>query len=116
MLCDRDALPLSDPADVERRAGGRIKVLGRYHLENYFLDEATIAKLFEPMTKEGDWLRSPVAIRAALKEAASEQVSYATALLTAAYFREAVGNIDLMPKGCNGKNIVELTTLISTKS
>lgn len=49
MLCDRDAVPLRNPVDVENRGAGRIKVLGRYHLENYFLDERTIAKLFEPI-------------------------------------------------------------------
>lgn len=112
MLCDRDALPLSDPADVESRSGGRVRVLGRYHLENYFLDERTIAKLFEPMTAVGDWLRSPAAIRAKLKGVAAGQVSYAAALLAAAYFREAVGNVDLMPSVCNEKSLAELTAMI----
>ena len=116
MLCDRDALPLSDPVDVESRSGERIRVLGRYHLENYFLDERTIAKLFEPVTIEGHWLRSPTAIRTALKKVAAGQVSYAAALLASAYFREAVGNVDLMPSGCNGKSLAELTAMISARA
>jgi len=116
MLCDRDALPLSDPSEIEAQGAGRIRLLGRYHLENYFLDEHTIAKLFEPLTTEEHWLRRPADVRAALKEVAAGQASYAAALLTAAYFREAVGNVDLMPKACNGKNVDELTTLILAKS
>jgi len=116
MLCDRDALPLDDPGEMERESAGRIKLLGRYHLENYFLDEKTIAKLFEPMTPEGDWLRSPEAIRSALKDIARKHVSYASALSTAAYFREEVGNIDLMPKGCNGKTAAELSQLVIARS
>ena len=116
MLCDRDALPLDDPREIERRSSGRIKLLGRYHLENYFLDEHTIAKLFESMTTEGDWLRSPAAIRSALKDIAQEHVSYAAALSTAAYFREEMGNVDLMPKGCNGKTAPELVNLLLIRS
>ena len=111
MLCDGDALPLSDPTDVESRGGGRIN-----HLENYFLDERTISKLLEPMTTEGHWLRSPAAIRTALKEVAAGQVSYAAALLAATYFRDAVGNVDLMPSGCNGKSLAELTAMISARA
>jgi AAA domain, putative AbiEii toxin, Type IV TA system len=59
MLCDRDAMPLHEIGAMERDSGGRIKALKKYHLENYFLDEKTIATMFEPMTVEGDWLRSP---------------------------------------------------------
>jgi hypothetical protein len=110
------ALPLDDPAALERQSGSRIKVLRRYHLENYFLDETTIAKLFEPMTIEDDRLRSPAKIRAMLKEIAQEHISYAAALSTAAYFREEIGNVDLMPKACNGKNIAELTALIFVRA
>jgi hypothetical protein len=112
MLCDRDALPLNDPQDIEKQSGGRVQLLKRYHLENYFLDEHTIAKLFEPMTPDGNWLRSPPAIREALREIARTQVSYAAALLTAAYFREEIGNVDLMPSACNGKNTAELVQLV----
>lgn len=68
--------------------------------------------MFEKLTKEGDWLRSPTEIRAALKIIAQQQISYAAALFTSTYFREKVGNVDLMPKGCNDKSVEELLSLI----
>jgi hypothetical protein len=52
-------------------------------------------------------------IRAKLKEIAREQISYAAALFSATYFREAVGNVDLMPRGCNGKSEAELTRMVA---
>jgi hypothetical protein len=112
MLCDRDALPLADAAEVEIAAAGRLKLLKRYHLENYFLDETTIAKLFESLVLPTSWLRSPPAIRAALREIAEEHISYAAALTTSAYFRECVGNVNLMPRACNGKTSAELSQMV----
>jgi predicted ATPase len=116
MLCDRDALPISDPRQLEADAAQRVKLLDRYHLENYFLDEVTIAKLFEPMTQPDDWLRSPEKIGEELRTIAAEHASYAAALTTSALFRERVGNVDLMPKGCNNRNRDELAKLILDKT
>jgi hypothetical protein len=55
-------------------------------------------------------------IRLALKDIARNHVSYAAALSTAAYFREKIGNVDLMPKGCNGKSTDELVKLMLARS
>jgi hypothetical protein len=111
-LCDRDALPLVDPKEIEDRGGARIRLLKRYHLENYFLDETTIAKVFEPLVQADNWLRSPPAIRTALMDIARSQISYAAALVTSAYFREEIGKLDLMPKACNDKTTAELVNLM----
>jgi energy-coupling factor transporter ATP-binding protein EcfA2 len=116
MLSDRDALPLDDSAEIERKGAGRIRLLKRYHLENYFLDEHTIAKVFEPLTPDGDRLRSPDVIRSLLKSIARKHASYATALSASAFFREEVGNVDLMPAGCNGKTAAELAKLVIERS
>jgi energy-coupling factor transporter ATP-binding protein EcfA2 len=115
MLCDRDALPVEDPSDIERRSDGRVRLLKRYHLENYFLDEYTIAKVFDSLTEAGNWLRDPKQIRDRLRSIASDYVSYAAALVATAKFREEFGNVDLMPKGCDGKDVSELTTLILSR-
>lgn len=112
MLCDRDALPLNDPSKLEAESGRHVRLLKRYHLENYFLDEKTIAKVFETLTSDGDWLRSPSKVRAALLDIARQYVSYAAALMTAAHFREIIGNVDIMPKGCHGKTANELAALV----
>jgi energy-coupling factor transporter ATP-binding protein EcfA2 len=116
MLCDRDALPLTDANKIEVATARRLRLLGRYHLENYFLDEKTIAKVFEPLTTTGSWQRAPDQIRAKLNAIATEQASYAAALMTAAYFREECGNLDIMPKACNGKTVTELTKMITDRS
>jgi hypothetical protein len=116
MLCDRDALPVTNADAIEGATAGRLRVLNRYHLENYFLDEATIARVFAPMTPDGSWLQSPTDIRTKLREIAREQISYAAALFTAAHFREQCGNVDIMPKACNGKTAAELSGLITARS
>lgn len=114
MLCDRDAIPAhKDVTLVESKGNGRIKVLERYHLENYFLEEDVIADVFSFLEPEGSWLRSPDLIRARLVQIAKEYLSYSCALLTSAHFREQVGNIDIMPKACHGKNSEEVASLIT---
>jgi hypothetical protein len=117
MLCDRDAVPPSKSGqDLEAAGKGRLKILKKYCLENYFLDEYVLAKVFDDMEPEGSWLRSPQEIRSALKGIARDIVPYTTALTTAAYFREAVGNIDIMAKDCHGKTADKLLTLILERS
>jgi len=99
LLCDRDAVNILGPRAIAAARLSRIKMLPRYHLENYFLDERVIASLFEPFEPADSWLRSPRAIRQRLKEIAQSVVSYATSLNVAATLRETIGNVSLMPKG-----------------
>ena len=91
-------------------------MLGRYHLENYFLDEGVLANIFATMEPVGSWLRDPEQIRTALQEIARSMISYATALNVSAQFRMEAGNIDIMPKGCHDKKCDELAQLITAKA
>jgi hypothetical protein len=116
MLCDRDALPVSDPTKLESISGQRVKLLKRYHLENYFLDEPTIVKLFESITPDDHWLRSAPEIRSRLRSIASKHASYAAALIVSGNLRENIGNVDLMPKECHGKSAVDLAKLVAQKA
>jgi hypothetical protein len=113
MLCDRDALPPPiDPLALEESARGRLKLLKRYHLENYFLEEQIIALMFSSWEPSTSWLVSADQITARLKEIARGYISYAAVLIVAAYFRERVGNLDIMPRDCHGKTRDQLTELL----
>jgi energy-coupling factor transporter ATP-binding protein EcfA2 len=113
MLCDGDTAPIPGSAVATAAIGsGRLRVLPKYHLENYFLDEALWATAFAPMEKPGSWLLDPTQIRAEIRRLAGDLVSYATALAMSSKFRIAAGNIDLMPKDCHGKSVDELIQLL----
>lgn len=112
MLCDRDSIPAARSQQIEEVAKGRLRVLPRHHLENYFLDEDVIAAAFEPLENAEHWLRQPKRVRERLREAAEKTVSYAAALATASQVREEVGNVSLLPKGCHEKSIGELKQLL----
>src|SRR5579872_1175173 len=117
MLCDRDAVPAFRPRDIADGGGqGRIEVLRKYHLENYFLDETVLASVFETTEPEDSILRSPQEVRRKLREIARAQASYSAALAASAFFRESVGNVDLMPKLCHGKSEEELAALLRSKA
>ena len=87
-------------------------MLSKYHLENFFLDEATLAKVFENLEPADSWLRSPAAIRQELRTLSEGLVSYAVALSVSREFRLSVGNVDLMPKACHGKAEGEIVALL----
>ncbi|MEW6739310.1 MAG: AAA family ATPase [Nitrospirota bacterium] len=116
MLCDRDALSPSSLKELKQTNNGRLRVLGRHHLENYFMDEDIWAKVFSCMEPDGSLLRSPTEIKNKFKEIASEMISYAAALTVSSCFREQVGKLDIMPKDCYGKNEEQLIELLSKKS
>lgn len=110
MLADRDAF--FDTSGQTKN----FKLLPRYHLENYFLDSSVIAECFREMEGAGSWLCDPEKIEIKLQEIASKQISYAVALVAAAYFRKKVGDISLMPKGCDKLYKEDLITAISTRT
>jgi hypothetical protein len=115
MLCDRDSAP-AGADQVGQVPGGRFRVLGRCHLENYFLDEIVWAEAFEKIEQDGHWLRDPQAIRSRLRDLASDLTSYATALAVTAEVRQSVGNVDIMPKDCHDKSLDELVELLLSRS
>jgi vacuolar-type H+-ATPase subunit F/Vma7 len=114
MICDRDAVPPT--RDSLEITSPRLKVLNRYHLENYFLDEEVLAKVFESMEPGDSWLRAPQEIRKVLKEIAKMQIAYATVLITSSYYREQVGNLNMMAKECQNLSIDELAKQLVNRS
>jgi hypothetical protein len=116
MLCDRDAVPSGlAPVQAEADSKGRLRVLKRYHLENYFLQEDVLAACFAEMETEDSWLRDPAKVRAKLKELARPLASFAAALHEAAGARNRVGNVDVMPKGSADKTASEVGELMQTQ-
>lgn len=113
MLADRDAIPF-DKVDekIRKKSNNRFRALSKYHLENYFLDEQILSRVFEDMEPPESWLRNPKEIETRLREIATSQLSYATALISSKYLRDTVGNIDIMPKDCHDKNKEELKLLM----
>ena len=99
LLCDRDAVNAFGKRSVEAGLSTRIKMLRRYHLENYFLDPEVLSVAFSAMEAKGSWLLDPNAIEAKIREFAAATIPYAVALNVSASLREQVGNVSLMPKG-----------------
>jgi len=117
MLCDMDAIPYHDKEEnLESASNNRLRILNKYHLENYFLDENVWAEIFRELDPEESWLTSRDEIHNYFKEIAKEQLSYALSLKVASKFRRLVGNIDIMVKGCNNKSIDELKELFAQKT
>lgn len=116
LLCDRDAANILGAQSVANAQSSRIKLLPRYHLENYFLDPEVLARCFSTMEPEDSWLRNPAAIKSKLLELARTAVPYAVALNVTAAIREKVSKISVMPKGAaDAKDTDELTGLMLGK-
>lgn len=112
MLCDGDTRPAPSEGERQAEEGGRLRVLPRYHLENYFLDEHTWAAAFANLEPSTSWLRDPVAIEEAFLESARTYLSYAAALRASQTLRLAVGNVDIMPSNCHGRTEDEIIRLV----
>jgi energy-coupling factor transporter ATP-binding protein EcfA2 len=117
MLCDRDAVPSTVSAhDLEEAARGRLRVLPRYHLENYFLDPAVLARVFDRLEPPESPLRDPAAIEAKLRDLAQDLISYATALTVSAHFRTAAGNVDITPRGVHEMSATEVADALRARA
>jgi predicted ATPase len=116
MLCDRDSSPPASEVSERAAAEGRLRRLSRYHLENYFLNEFVWAEAFADLEPADSWLRDPAQIRAALREIAATFTSYAVSLAVSSRLRQKVGNVALMPKGCNGKSMAETQELLVARA
>jgi hypothetical protein len=93
-----------------------MRVLKRYHLENYFLDADVLAQCFSGMEPADSWLRQPERIEACLREVAGSLLGYAVALVEAKRFRDAVGNVDVTPGGVHSMTREELAAAFQTSS
>lgn len=117
MLCDRDAVPPeTDIGRLEGEANGRLRVLRRYHLENYLLDPAVLSSVFTDLEPDHSWLRDPSQIQNKLIEIAATRLSHTVALYVTSRLRQQAGNIDLMPRECHGKTACELQGLIASRA
>jgi len=111
MLCDRDTTDASEATALEHRADGRLRYLKRYHLENYFLDAAVLASVFDDIEGDGSWLRDQTAIEHKLRQLAISTIPYATALIVSAQLRRDVGNVSIMPRGLDQQGIDDLVVM-----
>lgn len=88
MIGDRDnSLSPDRLAKVESESSGRLRFLKRYHLENYFLDENTLSRVFQAMEPPESWLREPMEIRKRLRQCAKEAAPLAMQTWANAYLR-----------------------------
>ena len=117
MLADGDAATaIADAPSAETHSGGRLRLLPRYHLENYFLSEQVLATVFARLEEpEQSWLRDPARLRDAMRELAKPLVSYGAALRVAHRLRVAAGNVDLMPRSCHGIGAEELAAAFEAR-
>ena len=99
MVCDGDAALDIGPNSLQANLSDRLKLLPRYHLENYFLDEEVLAGVFAPMENADSWLTDPQQIAQKTAAFATETIPLTVALRVSAAAREEVGNIDIRPKG-----------------
>ncbi len=106
MLCDRDSRPAPSPEEGAATNAGRLRILPRYHIENFFLDEIVWADAFSALESDS-WLTDAAQIREALRQIALGFISYATALASSYEIRQHVGSVDLMPKNCHNLTLQE---------
>jgi hypothetical protein len=113
MLCDGDT---SASLDFSTNGNQRLRLLPKYHIENYFLDEHALAEVFKGLDEpETSWLRDPGRIRAEIRALAQSSLSYAAALQVTQKRRLAVGNVDLMPPSCHDKDAAALSALFENR-
>ncbi len=106
MICDGDSsLPDEVMKDLVSKSSGRLAFLPRYHLENYFLDENIISKMFAKMEPEDSWLRHPQEIRGKLKQIATDSIPYTVQLQLGTLLRSNAGEIEVSVKGVAGMNL-----------
>lgn len=105
MLTDRDILPPFPEMNEIKEGHNRFKILDRYHLENYFLNENIWAQIFSTMDSEESWLTDSTKIKEYIKEAASLFIPYTISLTVSSLIRTTAGNINIMVKKCHETDI-----------
>jgi len=108
MISDYDSsLPEEVMRNLVSKSSGRLAFLPRYHLENYFLDENIISRMFEKMELEESWLRNSEQIKEKLKQIARDSIPYAIQLWLGSFLRSKVGEIEVTVKGIDRTNLKE---------
>lgn len=118
VLCDGDAAVSASRMDeLQTGTKGRLQRLPRYHVENYFLDGHVLAKIFQRLNDPPEsWLCDPEKIEERLKEFAKPLISYAAALRVSHQTRLLVGNVNVLPKGCDNKSLSDLKGLFQSRT
>ena len=110
MLADRDnSLPETTLADLEKRAAGRLRFLPRLHIENYFLDEQTIADAFTDLVPQSDWRRDSNAISDRLRSIASQLLPLAVDRWLSTQMRSLIGEVDVSVKSYGQSAVHQFT-------
>ena len=116
IVCDRDAVvPSEYRAKIEENTDGKLRVLDRYHVENFFLDESVLVHVFEDQVDATHWLRDPEKVKLKLIELAELMIPYTLAIYAAGHFRDEIGNIDIMPRGVDRCTLEELPDILKKK-
>lgn len=117
MLCDRDAVPAhKDVAALEAAGQGKLRVLPRYHLENYFLNARVISSLFSGLYGSDSKFSDVGLIDDMLLQSAQQHLNYSVALIVSSALRERAGNVNLMPNDLQGMSTDSLITAIQQKA
>ncbi len=108
MISDYDSsLPEPVTKDLISKSAGRLAFLPRYHLENYFLDENIISKMFKKLEPRENWLRDPDQIKEKLKTIARTTIPYSVQLWLNAFLKSRIGEINITVRGIENMDLKE---------
>jgi predicted ATPase len=111
MISDHDSsLPEEAMKDLSVKSSGRLAFLPRYHLENYFLDENVISRMFQKMEPDESWLRNSDQIKDKLKQLARDSIPYSIQLWIGAFLRSKVGEVEVSISGVDKMNLTDYVT------
>ncbi len=117
MLSDRDAsIPDAKLHELETTSCGRLRFLKRYHIENYFLDEETIAELFRDLAGPTDWTCDPAQVNVRLRAIAGDSIGHAVNLWVSMHVRSALGRVDLSLSDGSLGDVEEYVAAIQTRA
>lgn len=111
MIADHDSnLPEELMAELVSKSSKRLAFLPRYHLENYFLDENVISRMFKKMEAPDSWLCNNTLINDKLKQIALDTIPYAVQLHLSSSIRSRVGEIEFTVKDIDKMSLEEYLT------
>ena len=116
MIRDRDGIPNDVISEFVGQSGGRLHVLQRYQLENYFLQPDLIAQAMKPLCKKGDDRMNPNYIRQVIFEIAGGLLSLAVQARIVSEVRYGIGNVDVGAKGIGDLSCDQLAEAIAGKA
>lgn len=117
MIRDRDGLTDERVTTMQSKANGRLRILPRKHLENYFLSEKMLAEvLADDLVAEDSQWRDPAYVLEQLREIAKETLVEAIYCWTLENVRTEVGNVDLKVKNFQALDRQTLIESLKTRA